>query len=60
MKIFGYLQNATGRQKSIIISPEDIRNISGKGSNTADWLDKHPDTKKEINEGLLDLQGHLD
>ena len=36
VKIFGYLQDATGRRISIVISPEDIRDISGKGANTED------------------------
>ena len=30
VKIFGYSQNSTVRQKDIVISPVDIRDISGK------------------------------
>ena len=30
VKIFGYFQCATGRRKSIVISPEYIQDISGK------------------------------
>ena len=38
VKIFGHLQRVTGRRKSIVISPEDMYEISGKGDNTKDWL----------------------
>ena len=34
VRIFGYLQHDIGSQKSIIIFPEDIRDISGKGGIT--------------------------
>ena len=34
VKIFGYLQNPTGRRKSIVILPEEITDVSGKGDNT--------------------------
>ena len=39
VKIFGYLQNTTERLRIIVISTETIIDISGKGANTADWLD---------------------
>ena len=42
VKIFGYLQKSTRIWKSIVISPEDTRETSGKGANTADWLEKYP------------------
>ena len=43
VKIFGYLQDATGRWKIVVISPEDVREISGKGSNTVYCLEKYHD-----------------
>ena len=57
VNIFGYLKDATGIHKSIVISLEDIREISGKGDNTADWLDKYPDTSDDIDEGFPELRG---
>ena len=57
MKIFGYFQNAAGRRKIIVISPEDIRDISGKGTNTADWMEKYPGVTEDIDEVLTDPWG---
>ena len=42
VKIFGYLKSVTGRRKIIVVLPEDIEEINGKGSNTKDWLEKYP------------------
>ena len=58
VNIFGYLQDTTRRRNIIVISPEDIREISGKGSNTEDWLDNYPDTTEEIYEGLPEMKGN--
>ena len=58
MKVLGYLQDATGRQKIIVILPEDIREISGKGANTADWLEKYLNAMEKIDEGLPDTRGN--
>ena len=57
VNIFGYVQDNTGRRKSIVISPEDIREISVKAYNTAYWLDNYPDVTEEIDEGLPDPRG---
>ena len=48
MKIFGYLQHTTGRRKSIVISPEYLRDISGKGYNTTYCMENYPDAMKGI------------
>ena len=50
VNIIGYLQHATGSQKVIAISPEDIREISGKGSITTDWLENYPNSMDNIDE----------
>ena len=42
VKIFGCLQDATGRRKSIVIYPEDTRETSGNGDNTVYWLESIP------------------
>ena len=52
VNIFGFLQNATGRRKIIVILPEDIRDICGKGDNTEYWLEKYPGASEDIDEGL--------
>ena len=57
VKLFGYFKDATGRQKIIVISPEDIGEISGKGDNTDDWLDNYPDVLEDIYEGLSEPRG---
>ena len=57
VKIFGYLQNTTGRWKIIGILPEDIMEISGKGSNTADLLENYPGASEDIYEGIPDPRG---
>ena len=43
VKCLGYLQSPTGRRKSIAMSIEDIEEISGKGADVKDWLEKYPD-----------------
>ena len=50
MKIFGYLQSVTGRHKIFVVSLEYIEEISGKGANVKDWLDKYPGALEDINE----------
>ena len=57
VKIFGYLKSVTGRRKIIIVSPEDIEEISVKGSNVKYWLKKYPDTSEDIDEGIPDPRG---
>ena len=42
MKIFGYLQSITGRREIIVVLPEDIEEIIGKGDNMKYWLEKYP------------------
>ena len=42
VRIFGYLQSVSGRRKGIVVSPEDIEEISGKGTNVKYWLEKYP------------------
>ena len=42
VNIFGYLQIVTGRFKCIVVSLEDIEEISGKGANVKYWLEKYP------------------
>ena len=42
VKIFGYFQSVTGRRKTIVVAPEDIEEISGKGANMKYWLEKYP------------------
>ena len=42
VKIFGYLQSVTGRRKSIVLAPEDIEEIIGKGANIKAWLENYP------------------
>ena len=37
VNILGCLRSVTGRRKIIVISPEDIEEISGKGVNVKDW-----------------------
>ena len=43
MDIFGYSQNLTGRRKIVVILPEDIDEISGKGANVKYWFKNYPD-----------------
>ena len=38
LKIFGYLQNVSGKRKSVVVSTEDIGEICGKVDNTKNWL----------------------
>ena len=45
-----------GGGKLFFISPEGIREISGKGANTEYWLEKYPDATEEIDEGITDPQ----
>ena len=52
VKIFGHLQDATGRCKSIVILPEGIREINGKGDNTTYFLENYTDVTEDIDEGL--------
>ena len=42
VNIFGFLQHDNGRVKGVFISPGDIRDISGKGVRTTDWIEKYP------------------
>ena len=58
MKTSGYLQSVTGRLKSIVVSPEDIEEISGKGDNMKYWLEKYPGVSEDIDEGLPEPRGH--
>ena len=57
VKIFGYLQSVTGRRKIIVVLLEDIEEISGKGANMKDWLEKYPGSLKDIYEGILEPRG---
>ena len=50
--IFDYLQNVTGRRKSIVVSPQDIYEISGKGAKIKYWLEKYPKASENIYKGL--------
>ena len=52
MKIFGYLQSVYGRRKVIVVSPEDIEEISVKVANVKYWLENIPGESEEIDEGL--------
>ena len=54
VEIFGYLQSVTGRCKHIVVSPEDIEEISGNGVNVKDWLDQYPIALYGLDEGLPD------
>ena len=56
--IFDYFQDTTGRQKSIVISPDYIRETSGNRANTVDWLEKYPKEMEDIYEGLPEPRGH--
>ena len=58
VKIFGYLQNFSGECRSIAVLPEYIGDISGKGANTKDWLEKGPGDTEEIDDVLPDPRGH--
>ena len=53
VKIFGYLQVIPGKSKGIFVSPEDIKEISGKGYNVKDRLETYPGSTEEIDDGLL-------
>ena len=57
VKIFGYLQHATGGRNIIVISPDYMMDISGKGTNNSDWIEKSPDATEYINEGLPEPRG---
>ena len=57
VKIFGYFQRVTGRRKSIIVSPEYIEDITGKGANVKGWLKKHPGASEDIDKGLPEPRG---
>ena len=50
MNIFDYLQSVTGRRKIIVVLPDNIEEISGKGANVKYWLEKYPDASDDINE----------
>ena len=52
VKIFGYLQSVAGRRKIIVVSPEDIYYIIGKGAYIKYWLKKYPGASDDIYEGL--------
>ena len=56
--IFDYFQDTTGRQKSIVISPDYIRETSGNRANTVDWLEKYPKEMEDIYEGIPEPRGH--
>ena len=57
LNIFGCLQRATVRQKSIVIYPGNISYISDKGSINTYWLYKYPGMKEGIYVGLREPQG---
>ena len=57
VKIFGHFQDSTERQKSLVISTDDISDISGKEDNTSDWLEKYLNMTADIDEGLPDPRG---
>ena len=57
VKIFGYLQNATGSQESIVILPKVYKGDQWKGFNTLYWLDNYPDLSENINERLPEPRG---
>ena len=52
VNIFGYLQIVPGKSKGIIVSPEYIEDISGKGDNVKDRLETYPGSTEEIDDGL--------
>ena len=52
VNIFGDLKHATVRQTVIVISPDNIRETSGKGFRITYWLNKCPDAMKYIYGGL--------
>ena len=45
-------------RKSIVVSAEDIGEVSGEGSNFKVWLEKYPDAAEEIDEGLPEPRGN--
>ena len=57
--MFGYLQSVTRRRKRIVISPEDTYEISGKGANVKDWLEKYPNASEYIDERIPEPRGRL-
>ena len=57
VNIFGYLKRVYGRRKGIVVSPEDIEEISGKGANFKDWLENYPGASDDIDEGLSEPRG---
>ena len=57
INIFGYLQSVPGKLKGIVVSPEYIEEISGKGANIKDWLEKYPGASEEIDEVLPEPRG---
>ena len=46
VKIFSYLKSVNRRRKVIVVSPDDIEEISGKGANVKYWLEKYPRASK--------------
>ena len=57
VKIFGYLQNVSGKHKIVVVLPDNTGEISGKGVNIKDWLENYQGATEEIYEGLLEPQG---
>ena len=53
VKIFGYLQSVPRIHKGIVVSLEDIEDISGKCNNVKDWLENYPGASEDIDSGLL-------
>ena len=52
VNIFGYFQSVPGKSKVIVVSPEDIEEIRGKGDNVKDRLETYPRSTEEIDYGL--------
>ena len=57
VKIFGYLQSVPGKSKGIVVSPEYIEEISGKGDNVKDRLETYPGSTEDIDDGLPEPRG---
>ena len=51
------MQTVPSKDKSILVSTEDIGEIKGKGADTKFWLEKYADVSEEIDEGLPEPQG---
>ena len=59
VNIFGYLQTVSGRRKCIVVLPEDIYDISGKGVKVKYWLERTPERQKILMRDSLSRGGAL-